>query len=513
MSDHDESRDDIAWQEDEEQSLIDQLSLLEGVDSHLTAEHIASRFRDLLEEAGDDGPPPAAAQQHPVGPCDHEGVAGQPATGQRMSDDPRSVDAIAWMETAIMAARGAAADIVADARQAAEASAAELRRAREAVAAARLEAEQIVADARAEADRALDLAVKMTRDVREMQAAVEAARGTAADIVTDARQAAEASAAELRRVQEAVAAARQEAERIVSDARAEARRTLTTAASTRKEAERIVIRAPSEEERVITAGWNLQARAASDPARYGNASWTTGSTRLSEEHAGADVILVSADGVLRAVELKSASPGHSGLDPDPGSQQILLARAFGRGQHVAGATVLAVVSGHHGQVIASAGADGMVRLWDAAWVRDPGRPQRARAGTGDKTAAARLARMRVLLDRSLPVEAPGDGMRDLLGQLRDGRALRNYIENARMRPGDPRCLVLIDDHQGIEEEDEAGLVALIRGATEDGGSGPGMGNWLSLPWRQRSVLFHGAYEPADHVSPAGHKNSVALPDE
>jgi vacuolar-type H+-ATPase subunit H len=130
VNDYGKPQNDMAEQDEQAHELIEQLNLMETVDRRITPKHVAKRFRELLDDTGDNDLPDSAT-------------------------------------AAITAARGAAAEIIADAQQKAKSSADELQHAQEAVAAARRQAEQIVAEARAEADKALELAVKMVRDARD----------------------------------------------------------------------------------------------------------------------------------------------------------------------------------------------------------------------------------------------------------------------------------------------------------------------------------------------------------
>jgi hypothetical protein len=50
---------DIAQQEEQVHKLIEQLNLLETLDRRITPEHVAERFRELLDDIGDDGLPAA----------------------------------------------------------------------------------------------------------------------------------------------------------------------------------------------------------------------------------------------------------------------------------------------------------------------------------------------------------------------------------------------------------------------------------------------------------------------
>src|SRR5690242_11311157 len=64
VSDYGKSRDDMAPE------LIEQLNLLEAIDRRLTPDHVAGRFRELLDDIGDEG------QAVPVTP-EEGGLAGE----------------------------------------------------------------------------------------------------------------------------------------------------------------------------------------------------------------------------------------------------------------------------------------------------------------------------------------------------------------------------------------------------------------------------------------------------
>lgn len=53
-------QDDMAQQDEQAHELIEQLRLLEAVDRRITPEHVAKRFRELLDDISDDGPRSAA---------------------------------------------------------------------------------------------------------------------------------------------------------------------------------------------------------------------------------------------------------------------------------------------------------------------------------------------------------------------------------------------------------------------------------------------------------------------
>lgn len=188
MNDHGKHQNDKAQQDEQAHDLIEQLNLLEAVDRRITPEHIARRFRELLDDIGDDGTATAERLRRVLNQPDHGAqLTGlQPRYDVERCVDP--VDLIGSMEAATDAARAAAADIIADAQLKAKASTDELRRAQEAVTAAQQQAEQIVTDARTEADKALDLAAKMVRDARDQaEQILSEARNEAEQIVTAAR--------------------------------------------------------------------------------------------------------------------------------------------------------------------------------------------------------------------------------------------------------------------------------------------------------------------------------------
>jgi repressor LexA len=212
VKDDGKPQDDKTHQDDLAHELIERLNLLEDVDRRITPEHVAKRFRELLDDLGDDGPPGPAADQQPCGALD------PPGRGPQLAGPWREYGAEHWvehwlplsssLEAAIAATRSAAADIIADAQLKAKTASDELRHAQEAVAAARLEAEQIVAGARVEADEALERAVKMIRDAGEQAAQIiSGARQEAEQILTVARNQREDQAARAA-VEEAVQATR-----------------------------------------------------------------------------------------------------------------------------------------------------------------------------------------------------------------------------------------------------------------------------------------------------------------
>ena len=196
MNDDGKPQNDNAQQDEQAHDLIEQLNLLEAVDRRITPEHIARRFRELLDDIGDDGTATAERLRRVLNQPDR----GAQLTGLQLAQltglQPRydaercvdPVDLIGSMEAAAAAARAAAADIIADAQLKARASTDELRRAQEAVAAARQQAEQIVTGARTEADKALDLAAKVVRDARDQaEQILSEARNEAEQILTAAR--------------------------------------------------------------------------------------------------------------------------------------------------------------------------------------------------------------------------------------------------------------------------------------------------------------------------------------
>jgi cell division septum initiation protein DivIVA len=191
VNDYGKPQNDKTQQDDQTQELIDQLNLLEDVDRHITPEHVAQRFRELLDAIGDGGPPSPAPDQTP------RGIPGQPGCDPRPTGPWRRYDAEPWtdpfgltgsLEAAVAAARSAAAEIIADAELKTKTAKDELRHAQEAAAVARQQAEQFVADARAEADNALERAIKMIRDAGDQAKQILSdARDEAEQIVTAAR--------------------------------------------------------------------------------------------------------------------------------------------------------------------------------------------------------------------------------------------------------------------------------------------------------------------------------------
>ena len=63
MNDRDKPPNDRPQQDDQAQNLIDQLDLLDAVDRHMTPEHVARRFHELLDDIRDDAPPGLAEEQ------------------------------------------------------------------------------------------------------------------------------------------------------------------------------------------------------------------------------------------------------------------------------------------------------------------------------------------------------------------------------------------------------------------------------------------------------------------
>jgi vacuolar-type H+-ATPase subunit H len=213
VNDYGKHQNDKAQQDDQAHELIEQLNLLKTVDRRITPEHVAGRFRELLGDTGDGAPPTPSADEplrSVVNLSDH---GGHFAGLRRRYETERCldpIDLIGSMEATITAARGAAAEITADAQLKAEAAADDLRRVREEVVAAqqqaqealetgRQEAEKIVATTR---DEALNQATEMIREAKEQ----------AERIIGDARTAAEQAAEMIREAKEQV-------ERILGDAR------------------------------------------------------------------------------------------------------------------------------------------------------------------------------------------------------------------------------------------------------------------------------------------------------
>ena len=183
MNDYGKPQNHKAQQDEQAHELIEQLSLLETVDRRITPEHVAERFRELLDGIVDDGPP-GPADQHT------RRILDQPGCGDQLIGPWQEYVVEHWaellglsgsLEAAIAATRSAAADIIADAQLKAKSVSGELRQAQETVAAARQLAEQIVAESRTEANKALERSVKMIRDAGDQ----------AAQIISDARQEAE----------------------------------------------------------------------------------------------------------------------------------------------------------------------------------------------------------------------------------------------------------------------------------------------------------------------------------
>jgi DNA-binding transcriptional MerR regulator len=66
LNDYGKSQNDTAKPDERERELIDQLNLLEAVDKRITPEHVARRFRELLDDIRDDSlsaPLPATARE------------------------------------------------------------------------------------------------------------------------------------------------------------------------------------------------------------------------------------------------------------------------------------------------------------------------------------------------------------------------------------------------------------------------------------------------------------------
>ncbi len=87
MTDYGKPRNDKSHQGDQAHGLTEQLSLLEAVDRRMTPEHVAKRFRQLLEDISDDRPPSSAAEQLP-----HR-ILDQPACGNQLTGPRREYNA------------------------------------------------------------------------------------------------------------------------------------------------------------------------------------------------------------------------------------------------------------------------------------------------------------------------------------------------------------------------------------------------------------------------------------
>ena len=260
MNDHDKSQD-AAQQSEYARELADLLSLLEAVDREITPEHVARRFRELLGETGDGTPPMPSADERlrrALNLSDHDGHFIAPRRKYEAERCLDPMDLMGSMEAAIAAARGAAADIIADAQLKAEAAADDLRRAREEVVAARQqaqealktgrqEAEQIIATAR---DEALNQAAQMIHEAKEQ----------AGRILSDARTAAEQAAQMIYEVNE-------QAGRILSDARTAAEQAAQTVEKAQGRAEQILSTAHREAEQITTAGRSQQVHQTAWDAR------------------------------------------------------------------------------------------------------------------------------------------------------------------------------------------------------------------------------------------------------
>ena len=191
MNDYGKPQNDKTHQDDHAHELIEQLNLLENVDRRITPEHVAKRFRELLDDIGDGGPPSAAADLLP------RKILDRLHHGDQLTGPWRDYNAEHWAdllglssspEAGVAAARRAAAEMIADAQLKAKTASDELQRAQEAVADARNHAEQILAAARAKADEALERAEKLIRSAEERAARIiSEAHEEAEQIITAAR--------------------------------------------------------------------------------------------------------------------------------------------------------------------------------------------------------------------------------------------------------------------------------------------------------------------------------------
>ncbi len=59
MNAHDKHQDDIAKPDEQTQEMI---GMLEAVDRRITPQHVAERYRELLDDIGDSPPTPLASQ-------------------------------------------------------------------------------------------------------------------------------------------------------------------------------------------------------------------------------------------------------------------------------------------------------------------------------------------------------------------------------------------------------------------------------------------------------------------
>lgn len=151
MNDYGKPQNDKTQQDDQTYELVEQLNLLETVDRRITSEHVARRFRELLDDVGN-------------GLTAHEAPReDRPAEGK------------------LGVARAQAAEIVADARREAAAWLAKAERAANEAAVATRRARTIMADADAYADAQRQHVERMIADARRQ----------AEEIVADAKQNAE----------------------------------------------------------------------------------------------------------------------------------------------------------------------------------------------------------------------------------------------------------------------------------------------------------------------------------
>lgn len=152
MNDYGKSQDDMAAPDEQAHELIDQLNLLEAVDRRITPEHVARRFRELLDDVGDD-----RLAEDKLG--EGQAQAAEIVAGARRK-------AAAWLAKAERAANEVAVAtqraraIMADADAYADA---QCRHAERMIADARRQAEEIIADAKKNAEQITSIAHATSR--------------------------------------------------------------------------------------------------------------------------------------------------------------------------------------------------------------------------------------------------------------------------------------------------------------------------------------------------------------
>ena len=318
MNDDGKPENDMTQHDAQAYELIEQLNLLEAVDQRITPEHVAKRFRELLDDIGDDGLPGAAADGHPREVPDQMGCGGQ-ITRLWEEDAAELVGLNSSLEAAI-----------ADAQSKAKAAADELRRAQEATTAARQQAERIVAEARAQGDKALEQAAKMVRDARDQARQIRGEAEDEADQIVSA--AGERADEALKRAARMVRDARDQARQIRGEAEDEADQTVSAAGEradealkraarmvrdARQQSEQIISEAHREAEQITCQSSSVESQIRAFPL---TADVAAAAGALASFSAASHANLVGVPNWSRDVNDFSSAPaaaGSQGSDSNP----------------------------------------------------------------------------------------------------------------------------------------------------------------------------------------------------